>query len=206
MLKKILIALLSCVALGPAFAALTFTLTETGGDVVMVVSGSLNTTALTPISLTTCGTGAVLGIFNASPAIICTNDGTVAFYNGISGPLDIGPSAIPTFGSSASGDAVFLFGGFSGVPAGIGVPVGYTSGTSLSAANTFASATLASLGVTPGTYTWTLGSGATADSIVVNAGATPAAASIPTLGEYALMALAGLLMLATVPALRRRGG
>jgi hypothetical protein len=37
------------------------------------------------------------------------------------------------------------------------VPVGYTSGTLLSESDTFAGATFASLGLTPGTYTWTWG-------------------------------------------------
>jgi len=47
------------------------------------------------------------------------------------------------------------------------VPDGYTSNTRLTTSSTYTGATLASLGVTPGTYVWSWGSGATADSLTL---------------------------------------
>jgi hypothetical protein len=51
------------------------------------------------------------------------------------------------------------------------VPAGYASNAALSDSNTFNFATFASLGLTPGTsYTYTWGSGAHADSFIINVG------------------------------------
>ncbi len=64
------------------------------------------------------------------------------------------------------------------------VPIGYSSGTALSATDTYSGQTLVSLGLTAGTYTWTWGTGADADSLTVNIGV----ASVP---EPSSLALAG---------------
>jgi hypothetical protein len=50
------------------------------------------------------------------------------------------------------------------------LPSGYVSGTELSDQTTFSNQTFATLDVTPGTYTYTWGSGATADSLTLVAG------------------------------------
>jgi hypothetical protein len=55
----------------------------------------------------------------------------------------------------------------------LNLPNGYVSGSPLSATSTYTSQTFASLGLTPGTYTWTWGSGPTADSFTVQIGAVP---------------------------------
>lgn len=196
MFKKFLMALVSSMALSPAFATLTFTLTESGGNVVLTASGSVNTSALTASSTTTCGSGT--GGVQAVIAILCTGSGTGQGFITLTGPTSIG-SGGAVLGTSTSGDNVFL-GGSTGT---VYLPVGYVSGSALLGTTNFTGATLTTLGVTPGTYTWTFGSGGAADSVVLIAGAT--VTSVPTLGEYALMALVALLVLSTLPALRRRG-
>jgi hypothetical protein len=64
------------------------------------------------------------------------------------------------------------------------VPIGYVSGSALSDTSTYDNATFNSLGVTPGTYVWTWGSGANADSFTLNIGAAvvPEPSSLLLLG------------------------
>jgi hypothetical protein len=70
------------------------------------------------------------------------------------------------------------------------VPEGYVSGTALSDTATYDSQTFSSLGVTPGTYKWTWGSAATADSFTLDV-VVPA----PLIGHGlpVLLAVGGLL-------------
>ena len=93
--------------------------------------------------------------------------------------------------AGVNGEAVAIQGNFDGVGI-LGVPVGYVSGTSLGTSTiTFNSTTLAALGVIDGTYEWTWGTGANADSFTLQIGpvaAVPEPASLPLL----VMGLAGL--------------
>jgi hypothetical protein len=68
------------------------------------------------------------------------------------------------------------------------VPRGYVSGSPLMDTSTYDDATFASLGVTPGTFVWTWGSGANAGSFTLHAGA----AAVPEPATLGLMVL-GLL-------------
>ena len=64
------------------------------------------------------------------------------------------------------------------------MPAGYHSGDALSDAMTFDKATFTSLGVTPGTYKWTWGSGADADSFTLD---IVAPSAIPEASTWAMM-------------------
>jgi hypothetical protein len=66
------------------------------------------------------------------------------------------------FFTSGSGDAF----GLNGLPQ-LGVPFGYAGGA-LSGSATFSGETFASIGMTPGTYVWSWGSGGSADSFTLN--------------------------------------
>jgi hypothetical protein len=92
-----------------------------------------------------------------------------------------------TFADSGSGDFVGVFDG-----ADLVVPSGYSSGT-LSDTSIYHNATFTSLGVTPGAYVWTWGTGEDADSFTLDikaakAGPEPASLTVLALG------LAGLGM------------
>jgi hypothetical protein len=73
-----------------------------------------------------------------------------------------------------------LFGVFGG---DVAVGFGYQSGAALSGSATYDNATFASLGLMPGSYVYTWGSGANADSLTINIEA------VPELSTWAMMAL-----------------
>ena len=101
-------------------------------------------------------------MIEASTGLIDLSTGAADLFNGtISGPPNFGPGGF-TFASSSSGPLV----GFSANDGALGtdvrVPSGYVSDSALgTSTDTFASATLAGLGLTPGTDQWTWGTGAT---------------------------------------------
>lgn len=183
----------------PSHAVYTIQLVEVGGDVVATGSGSLNLTAVSGQS-----TGLLWAfVIPSAPWLTVgqTVSTTVDIYqmqNFVSSP-SIGTG---NFAGATSGS-----GGNVGVNAGnVIVPLGYVSGTALPATtSTWAGASLASLGITPGTYTWSWGTGPTADSIVVNAVAA-APQAVPTLGEYAMLGLASLLAMSGIAYARKRTG
>ncbi len=154
----------------PAEAPLLITFDQVGSDVVATLSGSLNITALS------FGTTDTFGALIRSDAALVYTGGAVDQYFGASGPGTIGPGNT-RFASSRSGDA-FAMQGSSGR---IAPPAGYVSGTPLSASMTFTNQTFATLGMTPGTYVWTWGREATADSLTIQIG-VPEPASALLLG------------------------
>jgi len=160
------------------------TISPSGSDVVATGSGSLNLSALTPLA-----TGSNPSLLLPSLAgLIINPGGSYMILGGISGPASWGPGS-SVAANSASGD-VFAIVGFQG---DVAVPVGYVSGTQLSDSATFSNASLDSLGLTAGTYTYTWGSEATADSITVEIGA----AAAPEPGTWMLLTCgAGLVALA----------
>ena len=138
---------------------------QVGSDVVWNGSGSFNTTSLISNGTQSLGAG-----FQASLAIWAIGDPTPP------GPtLDI-YSGVTTFPTS------FGTGGPTGTPSGFGdnfgilpngtnrnllVPTGYTSGSFISGSTTYAGTTIAGMGLSGGTYTWSWGSGGNASSIVM---------------------------------------
>jgi hypothetical protein len=149
------------------------TLTQVGPNVVATGSGAIDLTGLTSFG----SPFASPELFPAHGIIGTGPSGTIDFYSGLSGPFSFGPGDA-AFPSSTSGDSVFLedFG------LDVDVPQGYVSGTSLSSSATFDSATLASLGVTPGTHTWTWNSGANSFVLQVPVAPTPEPSSLLLMG------------------------
>ncbi|MGH8319797.1 MAG: PEP-CTERM sorting domain-containing protein [Steroidobacteraceae bacterium] len=167
---------LGVVALGflaagePAQATVIMTVEQVGSNVVATGNGTIDLTDLTPSSgkgyiSTTSGLGPSVGFIDTGPTTSVYIDG----YSGFTGPTSFGSGGGYTDASSGSGDSVVIIGssGTFGMPL-LWVPSGYVSGSSLSDTSTYDDATFASLGVTPGTYTWTWGSGTDADSFVLH--------------------------------------
>jgi hypothetical protein len=154
----------------PAHAGYTVTLQQVGPDVVATGSGAIDLTGLTfsqsgslnPLiqSPTLRYNVVVFAIINTGTA-----SSSVDFYVGLlRGPTSFSDRSRPlntllTYASIASGDMVGIAGsGYYGIH--LSVPTGYVSDTFLSDSATYGGQTFASLGVTPGTYVWTWGTGA----------------------------------------------
>ena len=145
----------SLVSIQPA-QAYTVTLQQMGANVVANGSGAINLTGLTFFSSGidfTARIRAGVGVIITGPP---GGSGDVDLYTGFTGPTSFG-SGFFFFPNTGSGDIVGIdaqsFGGL------LAVPPGYLSGAALSDSMTFNNATLASLGVTPGTYIWSWGTG-----------------------------------------------
>jgi hypothetical protein len=151
-------------------SGLSITIVESGGNVVMSASGSLNINDLILVSPSTGPYGGGgLGVSTAT-FLMGTTGVNYALYSGFTTtPSNFGPGGAGGGSTSTSGDVFGVI--FQGAPPyELVVPVGYTTGTAISSTQTFNSASFASLGLTPGTYSYTWGSGANADSINVVVG------------------------------------
>lgn len=164
-------------------AGLIFNIQEVGSDVVATGGGTVNLADLgfsvtqpRPESFVYAG---IAGLFFGSGMFDFYNSG----YTGHPSFFGSGGYFGATTTATTGGDVFGLNKG------GVFVPTGYTSGSTLSGASTWAGETFSSLGLTPGTYNWTWGSGANADSAVVIIGST---SSVPEPGTMAL-ALSGVL-------------
>jgi hypothetical protein len=165
-----------------ARASYIISIQQVGSEVVAIGSGSFDTTDL---SFGSNGPGS--SFINAREGQIGlgpTTATTLAEYSGLTGPASWGTNGPNTAASSGSGPAVAV----GSLLHAIFVPSGYASGTPLATSTaTFSNQSFSTLGITPGTYTDTWGTGPHADSLTIRAG-TPE----PT--GLSLLALAALTM------------
>src|SRR5947207_606731 len=135
--------------------AYTVTLEQMGANVVATGSGAINLTGLTlsfPGAISFVQVFASLGTIETG-ALGVPND-FVDGYTGFAGPPSFGSGGL-FFPNTGSGDFV----GISSFLGFLVVPQGYVSGAALSDSMTFNNQTFAAMGVTPGTYVWTWGTG-----------------------------------------------
>jgi len=164
--------------------AYTVRLQQMGANVVATGSGSIN---LTGLNFT--GPGSARTFISAASGIIFTAPSGVPLdrYSGFTGPTSFG-SGGTFFADTGSGDFVGII---SSSGAALLVPLGYVSGAALSDSMTFDSATFASLGVTPGTYVWSWGTGLPNQNFTLIIGrAVPDGGSTVSLLGCALLGLA----------------
>lgn len=145
------------------------TITQVGSDVVWSGSGSFNLTDLTFDSSIAITSG-----FAASQAIWIA--GATATPPGLTGQQYGGASltypttfasGLQSFSTLVSTGSMFgvLTGGASGRT--ITVPDGYVSGTTISGSTTYQDTTIAGLGLSGGTYTWSWGSAPNTSTLVM---------------------------------------
>ena len=161
-----------------AHAAFTFTVMEVGPSVDVTGSGTIDLTDVSP------GAGGAIGsarIFPSAGLLVGATSaaGTIAFT--ASGPADWG-SGGQSSASSDSGDMVAISGGT------IFLPSSYVSGAQLSDSETFLGQSFATLGITPGVYTYTWGNGVHADSLTV-------LVDVPEPNACLLLIVGGMLLL-----------
>ena len=165
-------ALSLTVAGGRADASVVIDIFQSGGNVVAMGGGTIDLNGLSLFdSSASSGAPAVgpnIGLVYVGP------DDDIDAYTGISGPMSFGTGGV-TLGSSGSGDTF----GVNAAPSIVNsslliVPTGYASGTALAGSSIYDGQTLASLGLTPGTYVYTWNSSpAQDDSLTVKIGAIP---------------------------------
>jgi hypothetical protein len=151
--------LLSTVLACSASASILVNIYPSGNDVLAVGSGSANLAGLSFLAPGVANVGV-----QPNSGYLFIGSGGVDAYSGITGPAGFGPSGAFTIASSASGDKMGIFNSLGRM----GFPLGYISGSPLSGSATFANHTLASLGLTEGSYVYTWGAGANADSFTIS--------------------------------------
>ncbi len=154
------------------FAAVTVNFYEQGGDVIAEASGSLDVTGLSPVGT---GQSAFIGTDSTTyfgyvfGAILPGTQDSFNITFTVEQPF--GPLAEPPTSSSAGtfGIAGELAGGLGPNNDLLYLPGGYVSGDTFNTSSTWAGATLASLNLIPGTYTFTYA----ADSVTFNVLTSP---------------------------------
>lgn len=158
----VIILAVSGLSAPPAFASFVMTLKPVGSNIIAAGSGSFNLNDLSPNAPILAAPPLIAPSFaEIASGTSVLNGALFDFYwtsSGFTGPTSFG-SGTSTDAGNSSGDNIEF-----GDPAFANIlflllPHGYTSGELLSTTATFTDADFTSLGVTPGTYVWTWGSG-----------------------------------------------
>jgi hypothetical protein len=140
------------------------TFSQDGANVVASGSGTLNLAALTDGG----ANGLSAGVQANALTIVtgATPDTGQVYYTGITGPTSIGPGTIFFGAESGTGTAIGMNANVAqniyGTPELL-VSDSYVSGDSTTSTATWDNTTISELGLAPGTYTYTWGSGADSD-------------------------------------------
>ena len=150
---------------GPAsYAETVITLDQVGTNVVATASGTVNLTGLTFFN------NAGSNIASMTPSSAALTVGSTlgsSIYTGFSSSPTAFGIGSATASSSRTGNYLGPLGNF------LRLPGGYMSDAPLSGTATWNNTTIAALGATPGTYTWTWGSGVNADSLTLDVAPEP---------------------------------
>jgi len=152
-LATMLAIVIACAISVQSAQAFTVTLEQVGANVVATGSGAFNLMGLTLIGTNIGATAAIVP--SVADIVVASQINGLNGYKGFSGPSSFGPGSTTTFASSDSGASVGIFGALHN----LFLPANYVSGTALSDTATFDNTNFSKLGVTPGTFEWTWGTG-----------------------------------------------
>ena len=173
-----------------ADAAMILRLEEVGGDVVVRGSGTINLSGLTlKASLNDYDNIFTSIQLYAGPATI--GDGVVDQWSGMTGPSTIGTDDsvfIPA--DAGTGNLFGVVSDDRSDPGGTPLPLlvlprSYVSGTALNGTTRYVEQTFATMGISPGTLTWTLPS---ADTVTITTDAEPVPAPLGVASAAAVFA------------------
>jgi hypothetical protein len=169
-------ALLGFAALSTsAKAEMVIDVTQQGSNVVITGLGTLDLTDLTAFTA-----GTVNAEVSGATGTIVVGSGFLNFYHPVSGPSSIGSGGVIA-ASSSSGGAFGI-----DLNDSILVSSSYISGSFISGSDQFDNTTIAALGLTPGNYAYTWGSGPDADSLTLNIGSV---SPVPEASTWAMIVL-----------------
>jgi hypothetical protein len=160
------IVLACLLSVRPAQAGYTVTLQQVGPNVIATGSGAINLTGLRFYQSVSVNPGLIAafcnGVNSGMSIVTGPTSSSVNIYSGyFTGPGAFGDCSWSFISASSGGGDMVGIGVRSFFKqVDISVPRGYVSGTALSDSATYNNATLATLGVRPGTYVWTWGTGA----------------------------------------------
>lgn len=171
-----LLALAALLVSAQAQAAYDVYVYQNGQNVEAYGSGSINLSALTPAQYG--HTDAFIQSLPAALAIGSSDASGLAYEGRITGPFEAGSDFDAHHATKSQGDLVAI----AGILHRVVVPQHYVSGEQLTSSAFWRSQTIAGLGFTPGSYTWTWGTGGTQDSFTVHIGPPPPA-GVQHIGE-----------------------
>ena len=154
-------------------------------------SGTINTAGLSSTGVSGAITSAEITPSTAFLSLGAAGN-TFYIYTGFTGPDNFGPGSTPTAASASAGDVVGLLGSSESSFATpiLLLPTGYVSNSLLTNSATFAGTTFDSLGLTPGTYMYSFGTGDFADTLTVNVVPEPSTSALALVGA----GLVGLML------------
>jgi hypothetical protein len=172
---------------GQARAGIVIDVSQVGANVVATGGGTIDLTdlslAVSALDVPFLGIDPAIGVINMGGH---TSSALVNVYTGFTGPSSFGTgSGAPI--TSGSGDRFGINDVHQDGLPGLTLPVGYVTGTELTAADTYNDQSLLTLGLTPGTYTWTWGTGSHADFftlLIVPEPSSVVLASIGAVGAF----------------------
>ena len=174
-------------AAGLANASVLIDIAQSGGNVDVTATGSLDLTGATFDHPQAYSTGIIPGGSNWYIALGATPG--MDWYQLTSVSLPYGTSGNYFTSGITSGDAFSIW-GYTGSTPLVGLPTGYTSGSPISADMTLSGETIAGMTLIPGTYTFTIPN----DTIILDIGGS----SVPEPGTLVMfgsgiIGLAGIL-------------